>query len=149
MARIWGNLSPPYRARLERKGISQSQYESGASLKAARGHERTPESRKDYLRNPGKYPERYRELRPLSNSEVRTLQSRAYSRLNHLLNKPDADGFTDVNAFSSQHVRDNVHAMTVSQLEFAISASPSQIREAASVQEPYRTDNTRNLFWYK
>jgi hypothetical protein len=41
----WGALTPAYRRRLERGGVSQSAYESGASLKAARGHARTPEHR--------------------------------------------------------------------------------------------------------
>jgi hypothetical protein len=55
--RVWSALTKAYRARLERKGIDQRQYESGASLKAARGHAKTPESLKEYARNPKKFPE--------------------------------------------------------------------------------------------
>lgn len=39
----WNTLSPGYRQRLQRAGISQSDYESGASIQKARGHEKTPE----------------------------------------------------------------------------------------------------------
>ncbi len=41
MARgLWGALSASYRRRLERGGVGQSAYESGASLSNARGHHR-------------------------------------------------------------------------------------------------------------
>ena len=43
MPRNWDNLSPKYRERLSRSGITKSQYESGASLSKARGHAQTPE----------------------------------------------------------------------------------------------------------
>lgn len=39
----WGQLSPTYRARLERGGITASSYATGASLASARGHGSTPE----------------------------------------------------------------------------------------------------------
>jgi len=42
-ARNWDRLSVPYRRRLERAGISRSDYMSGQSLKRARGHSNTPE----------------------------------------------------------------------------------------------------------
>lgn len=41
--RGWSSLSAKYRERLARGGISQGKYESGASLRKARGHARTPE----------------------------------------------------------------------------------------------------------
>lgn len=41
--RGWDSLSPGYRQRLERAGISQSDYEAGRSIRAARGHANTPE----------------------------------------------------------------------------------------------------------
>lgn len=52
----WDELSANYRKRLERGGITKTQYASGASLKKARGHEKTPEhpTEKDIVR---KYPE--------------------------------------------------------------------------------------------
>lgn len=39
----WESLSPSYRQRLEGAGISQQEYQQGASIKEARGHGRTPE----------------------------------------------------------------------------------------------------------
>src|SRR6185312_3822903 len=39
----WSELSPAYRQRLERHEITQSGYAEGGSLRAARGHSRTPE----------------------------------------------------------------------------------------------------------
>lgn len=41
--RGWDNLSAQYRARLQRSGTTRRQYESGASLRKARGHAQTPE----------------------------------------------------------------------------------------------------------
>lgn len=48
--RVWSRLSENYRKRLTRNGISKEQYESGANLKKARGHENTPENKSDYRR---------------------------------------------------------------------------------------------------
>jgi len=57
--RDWSALSADYRSRLERKGITRTQYESGVSLKAARGHKYTPEHPEEAIKNPQKY-KRYR-----------------------------------------------------------------------------------------
>jgi hypothetical protein len=54
--RNWESLSPNYRARLSRYGITKSQYEHGRSLSGARGHGATPEhGLKDAKKNPRKY----------------------------------------------------------------------------------------------
>jgi hypothetical protein len=50
----WNQLKPGYRARLESKGITQKDFESGASIQAARGHKNTPERPTSY--DPAKYP---------------------------------------------------------------------------------------------
>lgn len=60
--RVWSALSQSYRTRLQRKGVTQAQYESGVSLKAARGHAQTPESPREYARHPDRF-KRYRENR--------------------------------------------------------------------------------------
>lgn len=39
----WGRLTPAYRARLERRGITQGRYTAGEPLAVARGHAVTPE----------------------------------------------------------------------------------------------------------
>lgn len=48
--RQWSQLSENYRKRLRGAGISKEQYESGAKLKAARGHANTPENASDRRR---------------------------------------------------------------------------------------------------
>jgi hypothetical protein len=57
--RVWSALSSDYRTRLTRSGITQAQYEGGASLKAARGHRETPEHPEEAIRQPSKY-QKYR-----------------------------------------------------------------------------------------
>lgn len=47
----WTALSSGYRARLEKAGISRKDYESGTSIKKARGHENTPERHTVYDKN--------------------------------------------------------------------------------------------------
>lgn len=51
----WSSLSPDYQRRLGRAGISQRDYESGATLSKARGHSVTPEHPIRATRNPAKY----------------------------------------------------------------------------------------------
>lgn len=53
----WEALSQDYRERLERKGIGPSEHAAGASLKAARGHERTPEHPREGISKPEKFPD--------------------------------------------------------------------------------------------
>jgi len=74
--RVWGSLSSDYRTRLLRKGITQEAYESGASLKAARGHADTPEHPEDAARQPSKY-QKYRQ------NAIR-LQQQVYERKQRL-----------------------------------------------------------------
>lgn len=52
----WESLSPAYRDRLSKRGITKSQYEHGRPLAGARGHGSTPEhGLKDARKNPQKY----------------------------------------------------------------------------------------------
>lgn len=62
----WDQLKADYRNRLERNGVTRADYERGASLKAGRGHERTPE--RPSLSNPQKFPEYHRERQRLVNA---------------------------------------------------------------------------------
>lgn len=55
MARSWEGLSPAYRARLQRAGITRKAYENGAPVTAARGHARTPERPERALKKPDRY----------------------------------------------------------------------------------------------
>jgi hypothetical protein len=56
-ARVWENLSPAYRRRLEKAGITKRRYELGANLQHARGHTHTPEHGIAQAR---KHPAKYR-----------------------------------------------------------------------------------------
>jgi hypothetical protein len=49
----WNSLSPAYRARIEKAGLTQKDYEAGTSLSRARGHANTPENPRSY--DPNKY----------------------------------------------------------------------------------------------
>ncbi|MER5542464.1 hypothetical protein ABT072_08395 [Streptomyces sp. NPDC002589] len=53
--RDWSALSAGYRARLEKSGIDRAAYESGASLKSARGHRETPEHPEEAARRPADF----------------------------------------------------------------------------------------------
>jgi hypothetical protein len=55
--RNWESLSPSYRERLSRNGISKAAYEAGSPVTAARGHAKTPERPERAQRDPGRYPE--------------------------------------------------------------------------------------------
>lgn len=57
----WSSLSSDYRSRLERGGVSRSDYERGESLSTARGHGSTPE-RPELAESKPEY-EGYRNLR--------------------------------------------------------------------------------------
>jgi len=62
----WSQLSPDYKRRLQRAGITKSKYEKGVSLSAARGHSKTPEHglKEALFVNPGKYREYLRTRQP-------------------------------------------------------------------------------------
>ena len=68
----WDALSPAYRARLERNGVTRQSYTSGAKLAKARGHAKTPEHGvKDAARNPAKYKD-YLNKRPTGGQQLPT-----------------------------------------------------------------------------
>ena len=61
MARkAWGELSPEYRQRLERHGITEASHSAGESIKAARGHAQTPETPVQAMANPQQFPDYFR-----------------------------------------------------------------------------------------
>lgn len=60
--RNWESLSPAYRERLSRNGITKSLYERGVNVSTARGHRKTPEhGLKSARKNPGRYGDYIRE----------------------------------------------------------------------------------------
>jgi hypothetical protein len=68
--RNWDGLSPAYRKRLERAGITKRAYESGVSLEKARGHASTPERPERAEKN----PEKYRKYRDKKNDAIKYIQ---------------------------------------------------------------------------
>ena len=62
----WDSLSPGYRSRLEKGGVSKSAYDRGESIKSARGHERTPE--RPSLSNSQQFPQYHNERQRLINA---------------------------------------------------------------------------------
>jgi|ERR1700704_2013360 len=65
----WASLSPTYRERLAKAGITEGEYQSGASIQKARGHEATPERPTRY--NPNDFPVYHRNRQQL---EAKLLQ---------------------------------------------------------------------------
>jgi hypothetical protein len=58
MARLgWDAISPAYRGRLTKAGITRADYERGASLTSARGHAKTPERPERAKSKPERYKE--------------------------------------------------------------------------------------------
>lgn len=60
----WEALSPGYRKRLEKGGISKADYAAGRSLSKARGHSQTPEHPTDKI-SKTKYPAYYNKRQKL------------------------------------------------------------------------------------
>lgn len=77
MARVrnWDALSLAYRNRLLNGGITRAQYEAGASLKRARGHENTPEHPE---RAPGEEYRKYRDRRNKLVDQVQELKRQEF-----------------------------------------------------------------------
>lgn len=96
--RSWESLSPKYRERLSRYGLTKSQYESGARpLAAARGHGATPEhGLKDAQKNPAKYGE--------------------YIRKRAVKTKPKVSGSIVAQAYALNSARDAAFLNIVSRL---------------------------------
>ncbi|MDP9026845.1 MAG: hypothetical protein M3N46_04720 [Actinomycetota bacterium] len=55
--RRWADLTPTYRRRLERAGVTPESYAAGASLQTARGHKATPERPERAVRDVDRFAE--------------------------------------------------------------------------------------------
>lgn len=60
----WNSLSPGYRARIEKAGLTKADYEAGQSLQKARGHANTPE--RPSRSSPTKFPKYHAERQRLT-----------------------------------------------------------------------------------
>jgi hypothetical protein len=74
----WDQLSPQYKKRLEKSGITESDYNSGVSLQRARGHSRTPEHphEMDKVKHRSYYMERLRLIDQLQSKKRRVFGDR-------------------------------------------------------------------------
>ena len=68
----WNALSANYRARLQKAGITQADYEAGQSIQKARGHLHTPE--RPILANPNKHQSYVAERKRLTDRLVQHKQ---------------------------------------------------------------------------
>lgn len=142
--RSWESLSPAYRQRLQRNGISPAQYRAGESLSKARGHAKTPERPARASKNPEKYPEyiekrSYAKPRPLIRDE---LEQRVMARKRRLWGAV----FKFRDRASDKNVRINPATKrppTVSDLQHLLSISDSAWDELAASQ-----DKRWAILWY-
>lgn len=107
----WQQLSPGYRARLEKNGITKAQYDAGKSLAKARGHSQTPEHGiKEAIRKPAKY-RKYINKRTRTGStakppeeiarEINSILDEAYANIHNRLNR--------YSQYNDRNVRANVY----------------------------------------
>lgn len=110
----WTSLSAGYRERLERNGISRSDYEAGVSLKAARSHAHTPEHPRQY--NPTDYPS-YHSKRENLIDQLETRKERLWG---------------DRTRWDDQKAKGNVrkYPPTVAQLKWAANADDEDLLDA-------------------
>lgn len=111
-ARNWEALKDSTRRRYERAGVSRTDYMSGMSLKAARGHAQTPE-------HPGR--------------KIQQGQEQYY------LNRIVEDAFSDLFKYSGpmdlSDLPDGINYPTIEQLEYALTLSDGEIWQLAHEPE--------------
>lgn len=140
--RSWDSLSPAYRARLSRGGVTRSKYESGASLARARGHGATPEHPRDARKNPERYREYNRKRQPKRSPEdvaydLNTAKDAAY--LNIVAKLGDYIKFREENVRARVYggqTRDGEDApgMTLAEARWTARADTEELRSRASNQ---------------
>lgn len=139
----WESLSPAYRDRLSRGGITKSKYESGASLSKARGHAKTPEHPREAIKNPQKFPGYKPKKEPkVSEEDNKKLSADAVKSMDAKLGFGYVPGGDDVINYDPQRVRDNVAKMTTSQKIWTITASEEDLRLAA------KRGTGNGIWWY-
>jgi hypothetical protein len=110
----WASLSPSYRARIEKAGLTQADYEAGTSLSRARGHANTPERPSSY--DPAKY-QKY-------NSKRKQLTQQVEQRKEQLFNdRPRWD-----KGKSDRAIREK--PPSIAMLKWALNASEEDIVDA-------------------
>src|SRR5271155_981650 len=107
----WQQLSPGYRNRLTKNGITKAQYDAGKSLAKARGHQATPEHGiREAIRKPQKYRKYINKRTKTGGSprspediarEINEILDAAYENIHRRLQ--------DYHKYRDQNVRANVY----------------------------------------
>jgi hypothetical protein len=148
----WESLSPSYRGRLSRGGVTRSQFESGAPIRKARGHAKTPEHGiAQGLRNPDKFREYLGKKNiPQKTGGGKLDPQEEAMRLNDMKDKAYRGMRQLANYFkyNDETVRDNVYGseenpkgMSYSQALWTSTADIEEIRSMAR-------DQYRNNPWF-
>src|SRR4029077_19916991 len=156
--RVWDSLSPGYRKRLEAAGITKRRYESGASLKRARGHYATPEHGiKEARKHPAKFREYLQKKEPkrIIGGGGKKAEQEA-RELNRLLDKTDKtlhDRLHEYHKYRDETVRANVYGGITSESGEVPGLSPGEARWTAAadtedIRSRARDQYTGNPWWY-
>jgi hypothetical protein len=110
----WQSLSAEYKARLEKGGVSRSDYEGGQSIQKARGHGATPENPRQY--DPQKY-QKYHTTRTQLESQLEVRKRQLYGN----------SARWDATA-SARNIRN--YAPSLAQIRWAMSADDDELLDA-------------------
>lgn len=130
----WASLSASYRERLARKGITETEHGQGASLKAARGHSRTPEHPTEAIKKPDQFPDYMRERSRLI-ARVVSMKHRLWG-IEHKFD--DRRARRAVNGGF-----DGKHPPSLDRLRWALEADESELLDAMS-----SGDEDYSFLWY-
>jgi hypothetical protein len=149
----WQALSPAYRLRLSRAGITEKQYKTGKSLRAARGKASTPEhGAREALRNPDKFRDYIARNPEAVAIETNKTLDKAYANSKNQLgsyhsyrpNQVKANIYGGIR--KAQHTDESpeveVKGMTYEQAEWTAKADIEELRSRASDQ------SYQNPWWY-
>lgn len=149
--RIWKRLSADYRGRLARQGISQADYEAGASLSHARGHGKTPEHPSQAIRNPERYQEYLGKHTPSGPSGppignrsywVRKFSDNMSRQLGHYMK------FNRTKVREHAQITDESSDFFISMDELMAGATAESEEELVELRESFSDSNRVNPFFY-
>lgn len=130
----WASLSPTYQERLARKGITPEMHAAGESIRAARGHAKTPEHPIEAERHPEKFRDYFGERRRLV-LQVARIKARMFGA-EHKFNSRRSQDIVNM-GWEGNHVPSNA------MLRWAIDASQYDIEEALT-----SGDEEYSFLWY-
>jgi hypothetical protein len=145
--RNYDSLSDAYRKRLERGGISRTEYNRGDSLKAARGHKAgvTPEHPSDVRKSPKTYEkyitnrterlEKQRQRESINPDEYNTLIEKALRNAVKILESGNVNFRRDI-------IRQNLRKLTVAELKKAATIDAQTWHRNAT------TGKSAGAYWY-